>query len=202
MPRAGKRPASAMYGPAKKSKTIAYGQQRQRRISGPHYKLFRYKVNATGVYNISGDRLVAACGIVETSATNAYRLKESVRITHVRILGKPPQGSTDIAEVAVEFAGGSNRGDNDRVVNSSNNPNIAPRVYAKPSKYATASDWINGNVTDTMFKVDVNAGSILEIGLSVMDPEDGQALGSVTISGGTPGNFNYLSLDTNLVVIA
>lgn len=187
---------------ASRSASMASGQQVQRRVSGPMYKVFRFKVLAENKIDLSGQSLVAAAGIVEFSATVARFINDCIRVHHVRILGKPPQGASDIAAVSVEFSGGLNRGDNDRVVNSSNNPNIAPRVYAKPSRYSTASDWVNQSVTDTLVSFTAPIGSIVEIGMHVTGPEDGQALQTVSITGGTLGRFNYLRPSTDLAVIA
>jgi len=187
-------------GKRSKSKTFG-GQQAQRRVSGPRYMLQRYKALG-GLITLPAQNLVYSCGIVETNTTNAYSLNECIRIHHIRVLGKPPQGATDIAEVAVEFAGGNNRGDNDRVVNSSNNPNIAPRLYVKPSRYSTASDWVNHGVTDSMATIQAPAGSIVEIGLMVTGYEEGTTMKSLTVSGGAPGRFNYLRPSNQLEVIA
>ena len=206
-PLAGKRKitsSSPMSGSrlGKRSKSNSFGGQlTQRRVSGPRYVVMRYKALG-GSIDLSGQNLVASAGVLEISATSAYALNESIRIHHVRVLGKPPQGATDITEVAVEFTGGGNRGDNDRVVNSSNNPNIAPRVYVRPSRYATASDWVNNNVTDNMCSISCPAGSIVEIGMMVTSPEEGQTLSTVSISGGTGGVFNYLKPSNQLEVIA
>jgi len=203
-PLAGKRKTSAFHDSPmkKKPKAASYsGQQAQRRVSGPRYMLMRYKALG-GLITLPAQNLVYSCGIVETNQTNAYSLNESIRIHHIRVLGKPPQGATDISEVAVEFAGGDNRGDNDRVVNSSNNPNIAPRLYVKPSRYATASDWVNHGVTSTMATIQAPAGSIIEIGMMVTGYEEGSTMKALTVSGGSAGRFNYLRPSNQLEVIA
>ena len=202
---AGKRKSAFYDSPMKKkskTKSNSYGgQQAQRRVSGPRYVVMRYKALG-GSIDLSGQNLVASAGVLEISGTSAYSLNESIRIHHVRVLGKPPQGATDITEVAVEFTGGGNRGDNDRVVNSSNNPNIAPRLYVRPSRFATASDWVNNQVTDNMCSISCPAGSIVEIGMMVTAPEEGQNLTSFTIANGSAGRFNYLRPSNQLSVIA
>ena len=203
-----KRTAGGVFKPrtpsrsASRSASSASGQQVQRRVSGPVYKVFRFKVLAANRIALSGQSLVAAAGIVEFSTTVARYVNDCIRVHHIRILGKPPQGASDISAVSVEFGGGNNRGDNDRVVNSSNNPNIAPRVYVKPSRYSTASDWVNANVTDDIVYFTAPIGSIVEIGMHVTGPEDGTTLGTVSISGGSIGRFNYLRPSTDLAVIA
>lgn len=203
-----KRTATGMQKPAvRRNSTRVYrapsqsGAMRQRRVSGPVYMKLRYQVLSETQVGISPAELLSACGVICTSTTSAARIFEAVRVHYAKIYGAPPTaGNTTTARM--EFLGGNNRGANDLLINTSNNPQVCPMIYGKPSRYATASDWANSSVADNFILALAPANSIIEIGVWVNRYENGNAVSVQAATGLTVGEFRYLAPDTNLAIIA
>lgn len=201
-----KRTASGMKKPRILSRTTTRvynpsGALRQRRISGPVYMKLRYRVTEENQIAISPADLLSACGCIAYSGTQAYRIFEAIRVQYAKLVGTPPT-SGNINTVRMEFVGGENRGNNNEMINSSNNSLVAPQLYGKPSRYSTASDWANSAVTASFIAAIAPVNSILEVGVWVNKYESNNDCSIQTGTGFTPGKFYYISPDANLEPIA
>lgn len=165
-----------------------YGNQVQRRMSGPTYKVIRLKATVTGSFTLTPRDLLAICGCYCQSANSLRIIYETVRVGHVKVVGVPPT-SGSMNEVKLEFKGGGNKTSGDLLINSSNNSVTSPQLYGKPSRYSTSSDWNNASVDDALFVVTCQSNSILEVGLWVCEHEDGGTPYAIVSSGQTAGNF-------------
>ena len=170
-----------------RSRTSPYAQK-QRHLSGPRFIKLRYRVTSGATISIDGIDLIAAAGIMTTSTTNARTLYESAKISYVKVTGTPPSAGS-INQVKLEFGTGafSTTASRDLIVNSSNNPNVGPNVYAKPRLQTPASDWFH-TTTPNLVSIAAPIQTIIEVGLMVMDYETGQVATSVT---GTYTNAGY-----------
>lgn len=174
---------------------------RQRRISGPTYMKLRFTVGAETSISLSPADLLSSCGVITYSGTQSYRIYEAIRVQYAKIIGAPPSAN-NLNTVRLEFLGGDNRGANDLLINTSNNPQVSPMVYGKPSRYATASDWANSAVTNGFIVILAPVNSVLEIGVWVNRYENQNPVSIQTGSGFTPGQFRYIAPSTNLSMIA
>lgn len=202
-----KRTASGVQKPVlRRTSTRVYkppstnGAMRQRRISGPVYQKLRFRVTSESQVNISPADLLSSCGVVAFSSGSAYRIFEAIRVQYAKIYGAPPAAG-DSNTIKLEFLGGENRGANDLLINTSNNPNVCPMIYGKPSRYATASDWANAGVTSSFITLLAPVNSILEVGVWVNRYEDTNSC-SVQTGSFTAGQFRYIAPDTQLQMIA
>ncbi len=156
----------------------------QRHISGPTFHKIRIGVTQSGTFNFRGDYLLAAAGVISAGTGSAYTLNESGRVTYCRVIGVPPT-SGSISTVKLEFQGGNDSvsGTRDLIVNSSNNPVTAPTIYAKPKKTSQSSSWFNNSVFGNLISIEAPTNTIIEIGLVVMQPEQGHTLSPTTVVG-------------------
>ena len=160
------------------------GTMAQRHVSGPVFHKIRLKTTATGTFTFRGDYLLAACGVVSTAVNGALILNRSARVKYCRVNSAPPIAG-QISTVRLEFAGGNNSTTSarDLVVNTSNNPQTGATVYAVPKTYSQSSDFFDNSTFGPLIMIDADANAIIEIGLLVMQHEQGSTLSPATIVG-------------------
>lgn len=164
----------------------------------------RFKVVSDSQISISPSDLLASAGCITKSSTEAYRIFEAVRIKYAKLVGAPPTAG-NTSTVKMEFLGGNNRTNNDLLINTSNNPQICPSVYGKPSRYADASDWGNaGLVGQSFLTLLAPTNSILEIGVMLNRYEDNNEVSVFTVGlpTFTAGQFQYVVPDAGLEILA
>lgn len=185
----------------RKSNKVANTGLSQRNISGPRFIKLRYAVNFTGTISVDGIDILGACGAMSISTSQASTIYTRARIHYVSLIGTPPQPG-QINEAKLEFGTSHNSQamSRDVIVNSSNNPNVGPKLYAKPRTGVPASDWFSSALPNIM-SINAPINSILEIGVSVMDYEPGATTQYFTGSFTSAGIYLKKSPDTNLQLL-
>lgn len=186
---------------ARGSNKVANSGLIQRNISGPRFMKIRYGVNFTGIISVDGIDLIGACGAISISSTVAATLFTRAKIHYATLIGTPPQPG-QINEAKMEFGSGAfaSTASRDIICNSSNNPNVGPKLYGKPRKGTPASDFFSTSTTNIL-SIRAPINSILEIGISVVDYEPGVTASTYAGSFGSAGIYHKKSPDTNLQLL-
>lgn len=180
------------------------GTMTQRHVSGPTFVKLRFRSTAPDQYNLRGYQLLGAMGSYALNTSLVYPIFESARLLNVKIVGAPPiQGAT--SEVKLEISGGqaSTTNPRDLIINSSNNPNTNPQIYATPSKFSQGGQFFNAAATGPVVSFSVPANSIIEMAFMANLYEDGNTMTSYSpataVAGGT---FVHPNIYTSLEVLA
>lgn len=173
----------------------------QRNISGPRFIKLRYAVNFTGTISVDGIDILGACGAMSISTSQAATIYTRARLHYVNIVGTPPSAG-QINEAKMEFGtgGATQTMSRDVIVNSSNNPNVGPKVHGKPRFGTPAHDFFSAALPNIL-SIQAPINSILEIGVSVMDYEPGATVQLFSGSFSSAGIFVKKSPDTNLQLL-
>lgn len=166
------------------TRRLGAGTLVQRHVSGPTFHKLRMQTTAAGTFTFRGDYLLAGCGVVSTAVNTALILNKAARVTYCKVIGAPPIAG-QISTARLEFAGGNNSttSSRDLIVNSSNNPITGPTCYGVPKPTSQSSDYFDNSTFGPLVQVEVGANAIIEIGLMVMKPEQGETLGTATVVG-------------------
>lgn len=174
----------------------------QRNMSGPRFMKVRYSVNSTGTISIDGVDLIAACGSVTLSTTAAATIYTRAKIMYCSLIGTPPTaGQINEAKLEFGFANFSVQSSRDLMVNSSNNPNVGPKIYGKPRKGTPAGEFFS-STTANLISLTAPINSIVEVGLQVVDYEPGATVQTYTGSFTSSGTYLKRSPDTDLTLIS
>lgn len=160
------------------------GTMVQRHVSGPTFHKIRMQTTAAGSFHFRGDYLLAACGVVSHGTGAALILSKAARVTYCKVIGAPPIAG-QISTVRLEFAAGNNSTTSarDLVVNTSNNPQTGATAYAVPKQNSQSSDFFDSSTFGPIISVEAGANTIIEVGLLVMKPEQGESLAIATVVG-------------------
>lgn len=162
----------------------------------------RYSVNATNTISLDGIDLIAACGSITLSTTAAATIYTRAKILYASLIGSPPlAGQINEAKMEFGYANFSVQSSRDLIVNSSNNPNVGPKIYAKPRKGVPAGEFFSPT-TANLISLTAPVNSILEVGLQVVDYEPGVSVQTYTGSFTSSGTYLKRSPDTDLTLIS
>lgn len=176
----------------------------QRHISGPTFVKVRFRSTDNYQYTLRGYQLLATMGAVATSTNVALPIYESARMLYCKIVGAPPAAG-NTSEVKCEIGGSQQSTTNPRdlIINSSNNPNTNPMIYAKPNKNSGANDWFNAGASGPVISFFVPANSIIEMGFMAMTYEEGNTMATYAPAQSvTPGTFVHPQIYSTLEVLA
>lgn len=180
---------------------IANSGLMQRSVSGPRFMKLRYSVNSTNTISIDGIDIIGAAGSMTISTTAAATIYTRAKIVYATLIGTPPAaGSINQAKLEFGYANFSVQASRDLMVNSSNNPNVGPKLYAKPRKGTPAGEFFS-STTANLISLAAPINSILEVGVQVVDYEPGATVQTYTGSFTSSGTYLKRSPDTNLTLL-
>jgi hypothetical protein len=193
-------------GNPKRSRKKNRGGRNKCPISPPPYianvaitRLFRFCPTTTGVYTITAAKL-GSLVVMATTSTTAIQFFDAVKVNWIRVWGSAGT-QTAVGTVGVSFPGIALgvQGPEHVISDTTVGATYIARVHAVPPRNSQAAQWqaTYTNVgTNTLFKINVPNGGVVDINLSLSISHDTRAVNnSVTVAAATVGQIYYLSLD-------